>query len=129
MCRRRSRPARGLPVLRYPCASCRLVTIGGVAASLQYLGIPVGPWKLQVNFTVPPNAPLGVQSVVVTVGSASSPAAATFTVCSSISSQVLDEQHLIAALVVNQLIHQVAGHEDAETARALSRWCEPRRAG
>jgi uncharacterized protein (TIGR03437 family) len=57
------------------------VTIGGVAASLQYLGIP--SWSvgtLQVNFTVPPNAPLGVQSVVVTVGSASSPAAATFTV-------------------------------------------------
>src|ERR1035437_9890047 len=33
---------------------------------------------------------------------------------------VLDEQHLVASLVVDQLIHQVAGHEDAETAGALS---------
>ena len=57
------------------------VTIGGVAASLQYVGIP--SWSvgtLQINFTVPPNAPLGVQPVVVTVGSAASPVAATFTV-------------------------------------------------
>jgi uncharacterized protein (TIGR03437 family) len=48
---------------------------------MMYVGIPswsVGP--LQINFQVPPNAPLGVQPVVVTVGSASSPAAATFTV-------------------------------------------------
>ena len=57
------------------------VTIGGVAAHLEYVGIP--SWSvgtLQVNFTVPSNAPLGVQPVVVTVGSASSPGAATFTV-------------------------------------------------
>ena len=57
------------------------VTVGGVAAHLDYVGLP--SWSvgtLQVNFTVPPNAPLGAQSVVVTVGSASSPAAATFTV-------------------------------------------------
>ena len=57
------------------------VTIGGVAAHLDYVGIP--SWSvgtLQINFTVPPNAPLGVQLVVVTVGSASSPGAATFTV-------------------------------------------------
>jgi len=57
------------------------VTVGGVAATLTYVGLP--SWSaatLQVNFTVPPNAPLGVQSVMVTVGSASSPAAATFTV-------------------------------------------------
>jgi uncharacterized protein (TIGR03437 family) len=57
------------------------VTVGGVAAHLDYVGLP--SWSvgtLQVNFTVPPNAPLGVQPVVVTVGSASSPAAATFTV-------------------------------------------------
>jgi uncharacterized protein (TIGR03437 family) len=56
------------------------VTIGGVAAHLDYVGIP--SWSvgtLQINFTVPPNAPLGVQPVVVTVGSASS-ASANFTV-------------------------------------------------
>ena len=29
--------------------------------------------------------------------------------------QVPNEQHLVAALVVDQLVHQVAGHEDAET--------------
>ena len=60
------------------------VTIGGVAVppqGMMYVGIP--SWSvgtLQINFQVPPNAPLGVQPVVVTVGSASSPAAATFTV-------------------------------------------------
>jgi uncharacterized protein (TIGR03437 family) len=56
------------------------VTIGGVAAHLDYVGLP--SWSvgtLQVNFTVPPNAPLGSQPVVVTVGSAAS-VAATFTV-------------------------------------------------
>jgi uncharacterized protein (TIGR03437 family) len=57
------------------------VTIGGVAAHLEYVGIPV--WSVgtvQINFTVPPDAPLGVEPVVVTVGSSSSAAAATFTV-------------------------------------------------
>jgi uncharacterized protein (TIGR03437 family) len=56
------------------------VTVSGVAATLNYVGIP--SWSvgtLQVNFTVPQNAPLGAQSVAVTVGSATS-AAATFTV-------------------------------------------------
>ncbi|MGA9626528.1 MAG: hypothetical protein WBQ65_18790, partial [Bryobacteraceae bacterium] len=57
------------------------VTVGGVAANLDYVGLP--SWSvgtLQVNFTVPQNAPLGAQPVVVTVGSASSPVAVTFTV-------------------------------------------------
>jgi uncharacterized protein (TIGR03437 family) len=57
------------------------VTVGGVTANLAYVGLP--SWSvgtLQVNFTVPQNAPLGVQPVVVTVGSAASPVAATFTV-------------------------------------------------
>jgi uncharacterized protein (TIGR03437 family) len=57
------------------------VTVGGVAAHLDYVGLP--SWSvgtLQINFTVPPNAPLGSQPLVVTVGSASSPGAATFTV-------------------------------------------------
>ena len=56
------------------------VTVGGIAAHLDYVGLP--SWSvgtLQVNFQVPPNAPLDVQPVVVTVGSAAS-AAATFTV-------------------------------------------------
>jgi uncharacterized protein (TIGR03437 family) len=48
---------------------------------LEYVGIPV--WSvgtLQINFTVPQNAPLGVEPVVVKIGSATSAAAATFTV-------------------------------------------------
>jgi uncharacterized protein (TIGR03437 family) len=60
------------------------VTIGGVAVPAQgivYAGIP--SWSagtLQINFQVPQNAPLGVDPVVVTVGSAASSATATFTV-------------------------------------------------
>jgi uncharacterized protein (TIGR03437 family) len=56
------------------------MTIGGVKATLDYVGIP--SWSvgtLQINFTVPSSAPLGVQPVVVTVGTASS-VAANFTV-------------------------------------------------
>jgi uncharacterized protein (TIGR03437 family) len=55
-------------------------TIGGVAAHMDYVRIP--SWSvgtLQINFTVPQNAPLGVQPVVVTVGTAAS-VAANFTV-------------------------------------------------
>jgi uncharacterized protein (TIGR03437 family) len=66
-----------VPVPRLPVS----VTVGGVAASLNYVGLP--SWSvgtLQVNFTVPQNAPLGPQPVVVTVGTASSPVAVTFTV-------------------------------------------------
>jgi uncharacterized protein (TIGR03437 family) len=59
------------------------MTIGGVAVPPQgmiYVGIP--SWSvgtLQINFQVPQSAPVGLQSVVVTVGSAVS-AAANFTV-------------------------------------------------
>jgi len=56
------------------------MTIGGVPAHLEYVGIP--SWSvgtLQINFTVPQTVPLGQQPVVVTVGSAAS-AAANFTV-------------------------------------------------
>ena len=66
-----------VPVPRLPVTS----TVGGMAANLDYVGLP--SWSvgtLQVNFTVPQNAPLGAQPVVVTVGSASSPVAVTFTV-------------------------------------------------
>ena len=56
------------------------MTIGGITAQTDYVGIP--SWSvgtIQIDFTVPPNAPLGLQPVVVTVGSAVS-AAANFTV-------------------------------------------------
>ena len=49
------------------------VTIGGVPASVFFVGVPT--WSVgvtQVNFTIPSNAPLGTQPVVMTVGGASS---------------------------------------------------------
>jgi uncharacterized protein (TIGR03437 family) len=52
------------------------VTVGGVSAPVQYAAIPT--WSvgvLQVNFTIPSNAPTGRQPVVVTVGTVSSPPA------------------------------------------------------
>lgn len=52
------------------------VTVGGVAAALQFVGIPPGLVGVtQINFQVPPTAPLGLQPVVVRVGSVPSPAA------------------------------------------------------
>jgi uncharacterized protein (TIGR03437 family) len=50
-----------------------LVTVGGVQASTTYIGIP--SWSvgaLQINFTVPSTAALGLQSVVVSVGGVAS---------------------------------------------------------
>ena len=56
------------------------MTVGGVDAPIQFIGIPNGlAGVTQINFTVPPAAPLGMQPVVVTVGTVSS-AAANFTV-------------------------------------------------
>ena len=50
-----------------------MVTVGGIAGTTVFAGVP--PWSIgvtQVNFTIPPDAPLGVQPVVMSVGSASS---------------------------------------------------------
>jgi uncharacterized protein (TIGR03437 family) len=45
------------------------VTVGGVAATVSFAGVPPGLVGIsQVNFTVPATAPLGVQPVVVSVG-------------------------------------------------------------
>jgi uncharacterized protein (TIGR03437 family) len=68
--------AKQVPVPLLPVS----MTVGGVTAILNYVGIP--SWSvrtLQINFTAPQNAPVGLQPVVVTVGSAIS-AAANFTV-------------------------------------------------
>jgi uncharacterized protein (TIGR03437 family) len=49
------------------------MTIGGVAAPIQFIGIP--SWSIgatQINFQVPLNAPPGLQDLVVTVGANSS---------------------------------------------------------
>lgn len=52
------------------------VTVGGVAAQIAFAGIPPGlAGATQINFVVPDNAPLGLQSVVVTVGGVASPPA------------------------------------------------------
>ena len=49
------------------------VTVGGVSATIDFIGIPLGYVGVtQVNFTVPAGAPTGVQPVVVTIGAASS---------------------------------------------------------
>jgi len=59
-----------LPKPRLPVA----VTVGGMTATTQVIGIPAGlVGQTQINFTVPPDAPLDVQPVVVTVGTAASP--------------------------------------------------------
>ncbi len=52
------------------------VTVGGVPAQIAFVGIPPGlAGATQINFVIPPQAPLGVQPVVVTVGGIPSPAA------------------------------------------------------
>ena len=57
-----------------PVAATQKVTVGGVAASIAFIGIPPGLVGVtQVNFVVPSSAPLGVQPVVATIGAASSP--------------------------------------------------------
>jgi uncharacterized protein (TIGR03437 family) len=49
------------------------LTVGGVPAKLAFVGIPRGLVGVtQINFTIPANAPLGVQPVVVTVGGVAS---------------------------------------------------------
>ena len=50
------------------------VTVGGFPATIQFIGIVNGMvGETRIDFTIPPNVPVGVQPVVVTVGSASSP--------------------------------------------------------
>jgi uncharacterized protein (TIGR03437 family) len=52
------------------------VTVGGQPAFLTFVGIPAGLiGTMQVNFTVPPSVPPGVQAIVATIGGASSPPA------------------------------------------------------
>jgi uncharacterized protein (TIGR03437 family) len=70
-------PVANLPAPRLPVT----VTVGGALATIQFIGIPT--WSVgvtQINFVVPPDAPLGPQSVVVTAGGvASAPATLTVT--------------------------------------------------
>lgn len=67
-------PAANTPLTRLPKPRLPLsITVGGVSATSTFVGIPPGYVGVtQVNFTVPSNAPTGVQPVVVTVGTQSS---------------------------------------------------------
>jgi uncharacterized protein (TIGR03437 family) len=49
------------------------VTVGGAPADIPFIGIVNGMVGItQVNFTIPDSVPIGVQPVVVTVGTAAS---------------------------------------------------------
>jgi uncharacterized protein (TIGR03437 family) len=49
------------------------VTVGGVPAAIQFIGIPTGLLGTMINFTIPPGMTAGVQPLVVTVNGVSSP--------------------------------------------------------
>lgn len=71
-------PSAGAPLAALPKPRQAVtVSVGGVAvpaAQVLFVGIPSGLVGVtQINFTVPANAPLGSQPVVVTVGGVSSP--------------------------------------------------------
>ena len=70
-------PAAGTAIADLPKpVGAVTVTVGGISAPILFAGIPpalVG--VVQINYQVPTQAPLGAQSVVVTVGGTASPAA------------------------------------------------------
>lgn len=70
-------PSSTTPLARLPKPQLPVtVTVGGVPAAVQFIGIPSGLVGVtQVNFTIPATVGTGVQPVVVTVGTVSSPAA------------------------------------------------------
>jgi uncharacterized protein (TIGR03437 family) len=64
-------PAYGTLISRLPCPRFPVsITVGGMdAGAPQFSGITSGAVGVtQINFAVPPNAPLGLQNVIVTVG-------------------------------------------------------------
>jgi len=66
-----------LPKPNQPAA----VTVGGIAATIDFIGIPPGLVGVtQINLTIPTNVSLGAQAVVVQIGGvASAPASVTVT--------------------------------------------------
>jgi uncharacterized protein (TIGR03437 family) len=68
-------PARQTDPTRYPTPRQAVtVSIGGVPANVLFAGIPNGiAAEMQINITVPANAPLGKQSLVLSVGGVQSP--------------------------------------------------------
>ena len=67
-------PAQSTPLAQLPKPRLAVaVTVGGAAATTQVIGIPPGLVGVtQISFTVPDNAPIGAQQVVVTVGTTAS---------------------------------------------------------
>jgi uncharacterized protein (TIGR03437 family) len=66
-------PVSGTPASRFPRTRLPVtVTVGGVPAAVAFSGNVSFVGVSQLNFTVPDNAPLGVQPVVVTVGGVAS---------------------------------------------------------
>ena len=74
-------PAAGTLVALLPVpVQTRTVSVGGVAAAIEFAGIPTGLVGVtQINLRIPATAPLGTQPVIVTIGGVAS-AAATITV-------------------------------------------------
>jgi uncharacterized protein (TIGR03437 family) len=66
-----SAPSASTPLARLPKPQQPvIVTVGGVPATVQFIGIPSGLVGVtQINFTIPASVSAGVQPVVVTVGS------------------------------------------------------------
>jgi len=59
-----------------PITDPKVVTVGGVNAPIQFIGIPAGlVGVVQVNFQIPASVSTGNQRVVVSIGGVSSPAA------------------------------------------------------
>jgi uncharacterized protein (TIGR03437 family) len=75
-------PAAGTAIALLPAPTqSTAVSVGGVAGSVQFVGIPTGLVGVtQVNVKLPATAPLGTQSLYVTVGTiASAPVTITIT--------------------------------------------------
>ena len=64
-----STPLNQLPKPVFPVT----VTVGGMPATIQFMGIPSGLLGTQINFTIPLGAAPGVQPLVVTVNGVASP--------------------------------------------------------
>ncbi len=63
-------PGSGTTIARIPKPKLPLtLTVGGVPANVVFAGVPSGlSGVTQINFTIPSNAPLGLQPVVVNIG-------------------------------------------------------------
>ena len=72
-----STPASGTSASRLPKPRLPVtVTVGGLPAAVTFSGLQSGTaGVMQVNFTVPPTAPTGIQLVIVSVGGVQSPPA------------------------------------------------------